>query len=94
MRNKKEDLPAVGEGCKQVHVSVGLYHKTDFTYCREHSNMQLNTCVVCGELFHTMRKHTETCSNKCRMKKSRSKDKKRIVVFNSKGMRVEQEVIW
>lgn len=94
VRNKKGDLPPVGEGCKQVHALVGLYHKVDFTYCREHSNMHLNTCVVCGELFHTMRKHTKTCGNKCRMKKSRTKGKKRVVVFNSKGMKSEQEIMW
>lgn len=94
MRRKREELPAVGQGCKQVHAAVGLYHKVDFTYCREHSNMQLNLCEGCGNLFHTLRKHAKTCSDACRMKKSRKKDKKRVVVFNSKGMKSEQEVMW
>lgn len=70
---RRDDIPAVGERCKQVHCAVGLYHKVDFTYCREHSNMQLNTCESCGQLFHTLRKHTKTCSNACRMAKSRLK---------------------
>ena len=71
MRNKPSDLPPVGQGCKQVKVAVGLYSKRDFCMCAKHSSLELNICLGCGELFHTARKHTKTCSDKCRKRLSR-----------------------
>ena len=31
------------------------------------------TCSVCGRVFHAARKHADTCSDKCRKAKSRSR---------------------
>jgi len=41
-------------------------------YCYSHS-MYVNTCLACGQQFHTGHIHKKTCSAKCRKHLSRSK---------------------
>jgi len=92
MRSK--ELPPIGQGCEPMFVKVGIYHKREFCYCKKHSNLELNKCVVCGEYFHTQRKQTKTCGDRCRKRLSRMKKQKRVVVIITKAGRVEQEVFW
>jgi len=97
MRKNVNQFPAIGQGCERVHMSVGIYHKRDFYFCKKHSYLELNICQGCGELFHTDRRNAKTCSDKCRQRLSRKKRKekqneKRYVVINSKKGQFLQEV--
>jgi len=62
-------------------------------YCKSHFCL-VKRCVVCGEEFHTKRKQTRTCSDKCRKALSRKPKTRRSIKIKTKAGIVEQEVFW
>ena len=94
---KAKELPAVGQGCEPYHKWTGHKNKQLLGICKEHPSLMISECVVCGCLFHTKRRHTETCSDKCRKAQSRRKKHtmvRRVIKIKTKAGIVEQEVMW
>lgn len=72
MCRNTESVP-VGQGCKVVRRKDLAYPVDMIGHCARHNELYLNSCLHCGNLFHTKREHARTCSNKCRMALSRSR---------------------
>jgi len=70
----RTDQSLVADGCHVLSMSVYMarWRPGAHEYCQTHGEW-VRTCKGCGMKFHTKRRHAETCSNKCRVKVSRSK---------------------
>jgi predicted nucleic acid-binding Zn ribbon protein len=63
-------------------------------WCVSHFSL-VKVCCVCGDEYHAKRKHSKTCSDKCRKALSRKQKKeKRYVTINTKAGVIKQEVFW
>ena len=61
------------ETCIRITLKgVWTKSKAGKCFCQRHGAM-VNTCKNCGRDFHSLRGHTETCVNACRMAYSRAK---------------------
>ena len=65
MTRKEEQGRAVDATCVIKYLPT-----TDDHWCVHHAQYVM-TCEVCDADFHSDRPHTLTCSNRCRMKRSR-----------------------
>lgn len=66
-------LKIADENCdvNVMWIDPRTHHK--MAWCRVHHEYA-NTCLVCGDLYHTRRPNgSKTCGDKCRQKRSRSK---------------------
>lgn len=72
MCRTKEIVP-IGQGCKPYTKKDAIEGNFVQGMCQRHFWLYLNVCLMCGEKFHSKRPHTKTCSNKCRMAKSRAR---------------------
>lgn len=85
---RKTPSVPVGEGCRVTKSKVGRGAKLPSGVtpmrCETHFWLYLNTCLMCGEKFHTDKPQTKTCSNRCRMALSRSRrfDKTYQLIMN------------
>lgn len=70
MRKHKE-VPAWGDKCSIRTLWIDKKTHRPMHYCMQHS-MPAEKCEVCGNCFHCERRHTLTCSDKCRKAKSRA----------------------
>lgn len=73
MRQSKNWLPTYcDEACVIIELKgVWTPTKKGKRFCQRHGGM-VNTCSHCGKDFHSLRGHTATCGNACRMAKSRA----------------------
>jgi len=73
MRKKEHGFPLYGDDTCIEIVMRGVWTKTKKgkIFCQRHAAM-LSTCENCGRKFHSERGHTQTCSDACRMAKSRA----------------------
>jgi predicted nucleic acid-binding Zn ribbon protein len=67
-----EKVP-IGQGCKVIRRKDRFDENDKIGRCACHIEYYLNSCLFCGNRFHTKRKHARTCSDKCRMALSRSR---------------------
>jgi len=65
MPRKHKEGRAVNKNCNVIY-----FEDTDDHWCVRHGKYVL-TCLQCGKDFHSDRPHTLTCSNACRMARSR-----------------------
>jgi len=63
----------IGQGCKVIRRKDRFDENDKIGRCVNHIEYCLNSCLFCGNSFHTKRKHARTCSNRCRMALSRSR---------------------
>lgn len=70
---RQEEIVPIGQGCKVVRRKDLSYTIDMIGRCAKHNEYYLNSCLQCGNNFHTKRKHARTCSNRCRMALSRAR---------------------
>lgn len=70
---RTENFVPIGQGCKVVRRKDRFDESDKIGRCACHNEFYLNSCLSCGNNFHTKRKHARTCSNRCRMALSRSR---------------------
>lgn len=84
MRTK--NIVPVGRDCKQVTLLIGIHKRKEFRLCKCHMHLYLNRRLGCGDLFHTDRPQTKTCSDRCRKRLSRMRNEKMFqTVMNLTG---------
>ena len=66
----------VGQGCRSMKFDVTLDNAKYHGLCGCHTQYYLKRCLGCGNLFHSVRPHTKTCGNACRMRLSRMRHEK------------------
>lgn len=69
---KHKEVP-IGKGCKPRSKWLDIAHTKKADTCEDHFWLYLNTCLGCGEKFHSARPNAKTCSDKCRTRLSRSR---------------------